>query len=277
MKPELTHGGAVSWALGVMLAFWFVAQEVMLVNPRIAHDLVLMVGVQVVVYLAACALFSARRPGRSFGDLFALRRAPVLLCVAAAVLGLALRAPADYLVTLIEKVFPLPQAALDQLNALLVPKNFVHGVALAVVVGLAGPFVEELLYRGALFTALRAKEGAVAAATTTGILFVVIHLEPRFWPTISILAACLGLLRARSGSLWPGVLMHGVFNGTAVLMQFTGGKADEFALRPSVVGGSLLVAVLALFAALKLASSSAIAERARALDVRPAPEPGVPS
>jgi len=273
VKPDLTHGQAVSWSLSVMLAFLVVAQNVAFFIPSLAHDLVLGVGIEVVVYLSACALFSARRPGRSFEDVFAFRRAPVLLLVVAVALGFAARAPADFLQAAMEKLAPLPKAEHDQLVSLLVPRNRTHAVALAVMVGLAGPFVEELLYRGALFTGLRSMTGAVSAGVTTSLLFTLVHSEPRFWPPLFLLAGCLGFLRAASGSLWPGVLMHGAFNGTAVVMAFSGGKADDFAQRPAIVGASVVACLLLLGLVGVLARGSAIAERARALDAQPAPAP----
>jgi membrane protease YdiL (CAAX protease family) len=277
VKPDLTHGGAASWSLAVMFAWSLVGQLVFAAKPTLATDLVLLVGLQCLVYVAACALFAARRPGRSFEELFAFRRAPVALCIAAVLVGIGLRSPADYATHFIEQVFPLPQARSDALSALLVPHGTAHAVMLTLVVGLAGPFVEELLYRGALFTALRPASGAASVIVTTGLLFVVIHAEPRYWPIIAVLAVILGIVRAVSGSLWPTVLLHGAFNGTAMLMQFAGQKANDVALKPWTVAVSSLVSLGALFAITRLAKSSAIAERARALDVRPAPEAGIQS
>ena len=273
MKPDLTHGQAVSWSLGVMLAFVIAVQNVALFVPSLAHDLVLGVGIQVAVYLSACALFSARRPGRSFEDLFALRRAPVLLLVTALALGLALRAPIDFLQGAMEKVAPMPKEAHDHLAALLVPRNRVHAVALATVVGVLGPVVEELLYRGALFTGLRSAAGVVSASVTTSLLFTLVHAEPRFWPPLFLLACCLAALRAASGSLWPGVLLHGAFNGTAVVMAFSAGKADALLQRPAILVSSTVVSVLLFGVFFKLARGNSIAERARSLDGQPAPAP----
>ncbi len=277
MKPDLTHGRAVGWALGVTLAFMIAAQQVSLLAPRIAHDLVLLVGIEVVVYLAACALFAARRPGRSFEDLFAFRRAPVPLLVAAGALGFGLRAPADFVEEAIQKLAPMPKPVHDEMAALLVPHSTAHAIVLALVVGLAGPFGEELFYRGALFTGLRSSAVPASAAITTSLRCTSIHPEPRFWLPVLLLAGGLGFLRALSGSLWPGVLLHGTFNGTAVVMAFSGGKADELELKPAVVVGSAVVSVLLLLVLARLGRGSAITERARALDVRPMSEPGAPS
>lgn len=277
MKPDLTHGQAIAWSLFVLLALVLTMQEVAFFVPALAHDLVLRAGVEIVVYLVACALFSARRPGRSFEDVFAFRRVSVPLLVVAALLGLSLRAPADFAGEAILKLWPMPKEVYEEFSKILVPRNFAHGVALAVVVGLAGPFVEELLYRGALFTGLRSTADPVSTAMTTGFLFALAHVAPRFWPIYLVVAACLGFLRAASGSLWPCVLMHGVFNGTAVVMAFSPEKSDAFVLSPVVVGVSALLSVLLIAAAALLARQSGIAERARALDVQPRPEPGVGS
>lgn len=277
MKPDLTHGQAIAWSLFVLLALGLTMQEVAHFVPALLHDIVLRAGVEIVVYLVACALFSARRPGRSFEDVFAFRRASVPLLVAAALLGLSLRAPADFAGEAIIKVWPMPKEFYEEASKMLVPRNFGHGVALAVVVGLVGPFVEELLYRGALFTGLRSTADPVSTAMTTGFLFALAHVEPRFWPIYLTLAACLGFLRAASGSLWPCILMHGVFNGTAVVMAFSPEKSDAFVLSPVVVGVSALLSVLLIAALALLARQSGIAERARALDVQPRPEPGVGS
>jgi len=179
VKPELTHGQAASWALSVMLAFMIVGQNVAFITANKGPNLVLAVGVQVVVYLSACALFSARRPGRTFEELFALRRTSVSLLLAGFLLGLALRAPTDFLESLIQKVAPFPKGVEEELAKSLLPHSVGHGVALALAVALAGPFVEELLYRGALFTALRRTAGVVSTTITTGLLFAVAHFEPR--------------------------------------------------------------------------------------------------
>ena len=277
MKPDLTHGQAIAWSALVLFALVFTMQEVAYFVPSVSHDLVLRAGVEIVVYLVACALFSARRPGRSFEDVFAFRRTSVPLLVVAALLGLSLRAPADFAGEAILKVWPMPKEVYDEYSKILVPRNFGHGVALAVVVGLAGPFVEELLYRGALFTGLRSSADPASTAMTTGFLFALAHVAPRFWPIYLVVAACLGLLRAASGSLWPCILMHGVFNGTAVVMAFSPEKSDAFVLSPLVVGVSALASVLLVVTAVFLARRSGIAERARALDVQPRPAQGAPS
>lgn len=277
VENDLTHVDVVAWSLGVTLASVTVAQQLFIFAPNAAHDLVVLVGTQLPVYLGACALFAARRPGRNFEELFGLRRAPVALLVTAFLLGIALHAPAERLNALITQRFPLPKEVMAALESELIPRNPVHAVVLALVVAVAGPFVEELLYRGALYTGLRRTATAQRAALTTGALFTVSHLELRSWLPIFLLACCLGFVRARSGSLWPGILLHGAFNGTTLALTWLGPKTEEASLSTAVVAGSAFGAVVLVLLSARLAQKSDLAGRARALDgIAPSGDGAIP-
>jgi membrane protease YdiL (CAAX protease family) len=265
-RTDLTHGDVVAWALGVTLVCWIVAQQLFLAAPNAARDLVVLVGTQLPVYLAGCALFAARRPGKSFEELFALRRAPLGLLAAAFLLGLCVHAPAEKLNAFITNLFPMSHAQSEELAQKLLPHGIVHAAVLVVVVAAAGPFVEELLYRGALYTGLRTTASAPSAAMTTGLLFTLIHLEPRAWLPIFLLACCLGYVRALSGSLWPGVLLHAAFNASTLTLTWLGPKIEDFWLSPWFVAGSSVAALLLIVLSGRLAQKSDLAEKARALD-----------
>jgi membrane protease YdiL (CAAX protease family) len=265
-RPDVTNGDAVAWALGVTLAWWITVQQVMLLVPKASQDLVVLFGTQLPIYLGACALFAMRRPGRSFEELFALRRAPALLLVTGLLLGIALHAPAEGINQLVSKVFPMPAQVSEELSTRLVPRDTAHAAVLALIVAGVGPFVEELLYRGALFTGLRSGTTALSATITTGLLFTLVHLEPRWWLPIFLMASCIGYLRAQTGSLWPGVLLHGAFNGMTLALTWAGPRAEKVAASPAVLIASCVLVVLLLLVSARLAQKSVLAERARALD-----------
>lgn len=265
-RPDLTHGDAVGWAIGVTLAWWFTVSQVLVLVPRAAHDLVLLFGAQLPVYLGACALFAKRRPGKTFEELFALRRAPVGLLVAGLLLGFALHAPAERLSELITHYFPMRAEVSEELTSRLKPHGTAHAALLLIIIAGVGPFVEELLYRGALFTGLRTGTNAASATITTGLMFTLVHQEPRWWLPIFVMAACIGYLRAQSGSLWPGVLLHGAFNGSTLALTWGGPRLEGIAASTRVWVGSSLLALLLLFVVARLAKRSPLAERARSLD-----------
>jgi uncharacterized protein len=90
--------------------------------------------------------------------------------------------------------------------------------ALAIMAATTAPLVEELVYRGVLYSALHKVAGMVWAVIGTSILFVLVHvLQYRnnigVIIVISVLSLSLTLVRAFTGKLLPCFIMHLVFNG----------------------------------------------------------------
>lgn len=89
---------------------------------------------------------------------------------------------------------------------------------LAFAAGITAPFVEELVYRGVLYSALRKTINTIAAVIIVTILFAGVHvLEYRnnlgVILAVSILSLGLTMLRAYSGRLLPCFIVHLIFNG----------------------------------------------------------------
>jgi len=90
------------------------------------------------------------------------------------------------------------------------------------------PIVEETVFRGFIFTGLRGKLKFVWAAVLTSLLFATAHLEfgsgkPLLWVAgldTFTLSLALCYLREKTGSLWPGILLHALKNGVAFLSLF---------------------------------------------------------
>ena len=88
--------------------------------------------------------------------------------------------------------------------------------------GLLPALIEEWMYRGVLWNALRPIAGRSITIVSTAVLFAFLHglnggfileLPPRF-----VMGLLLGWLRARTGSLWPCVLAHFLHNAAATLV-----------------------------------------------------------
>jgi len=78
------------------------------------------------------------------------------------------------------------------------------------------PIFEEALCRGlgyALFEPL----GAPVAIAVTALAFALAHGAVVDFPVLLVIGLGLGYLRARSGSLYPCIAIHGVFNGVGLL------------------------------------------------------------
>lgn len=93
-------------------------------------------------------------------------------------------------------------------------------IAFFLVVAVLAPVVEELTYRGLGFTLL-APYGTWVAILVTGVLFGAAHGLVAGLPVLTIFGIVVAWLRSRTGSVYPSMLLHGVFNGTALLLSVT--------------------------------------------------------
>jgi membrane protease YdiL (CAAX protease family) len=90
--------------------------------------------------------------------------------------------------------------------------------AFFVAVAVVAPIVEELTYRGLGFSLL-APYGTVVAVVVTGALFGVAHGLLVALPILVIFGLVVGWLRAKTESVYPSMILHGIFNGVAVVVS----------------------------------------------------------
>jgi membrane protease YdiL (CAAX protease family) len=79
------------------------------------------------------------------------------------------------------------------------------------------PLLEEIAFRGVILEQLRDPFGSRPAVVVVSILFSVIHLAMVSFLPFAALALVLAALRLRTGSLWPAILGHAMFNGATML------------------------------------------------------------
>ena len=85
-------------------------------------------------------------------------------------------------------------------------------VAMTVMAGIVAPIAEELAFRGLLFPWLRARLGVPAGAVLSGLCFALLHGVILLVPALTMIGIALALIYEQSGSLWPAIVTHGVFN-----------------------------------------------------------------
>jgi membrane protease YdiL (CAAX protease family) len=90
--------------------------------------------------------------------------------------------------------------------------------AFFVVVTVVAPAVEELTYRGVGF-ALLAPYGTWTAILVTGFLFGAAHGLLVALPVLTVFGIIVGWLRSKTASVYPPMLVHAVFNGTALVVS----------------------------------------------------------
>jgi membrane protease YdiL (CAAX protease family) len=90
----------------------------------------------------------------------------------------------------------------------------------ALVIAVVDPFTEELTFRGLGFTLL-ARFGQFVAVTGTALAFALAHGLVAGLLPLFIFGVGVALLRLRTGSVYPGMLLHACFNGAVLAIAAT--------------------------------------------------------
>jgi membrane protease YdiL (CAAX protease family) len=171
---------------------------------NVAVQYAILLAVVLAIAGASRTLLAARRP-RSWA--FALRLAAgvfVAIYVTSAVLDQFLQAGREQ---------GLTPSHWESAHAGQYAANFV-------MIALVGPVVEELTYRGLGYTLLE-RWGRWTAIVATGLLFGLSHGLVEGLPVLTVFGIGLGWLRSRVDSVYPGMAVHGVFNGLALILAVT--------------------------------------------------------
>lgn len=94
---------------------------------------------------------------------------------------------------------------------------------LAIMATFTAPVVEEVIYRGILYSAFQRTFGVSIAIVLVTILFAAVHIPQNYNDLVAISMICLvslilTLIRARTGNLLPCIALHFVFNGVQSLL-----------------------------------------------------------
>lgn len=88
-----------------------------------------------------------------------------------------------------------------------------------VVIGLLAPFVEELVFRGAILRSLlQWTPRHWLAIAISALFFALIHANPAQMPHAFTIGLLLGWMYYRTGSIIPGIIYHWVNNSVAFVM-----------------------------------------------------------
>lgn len=168
------------------------------------------------IWLGAVLWIAAGRP-----DLLALRRPRSI----ARATGLAVSAiVAIYAVEAIVSLIPLPESPGKEQG--LAPSHWepAHAGAFAaniVLFAIVAPFVEELTFRG-VGQSLLAFIGRWPSIVTVGVAFGLAHGLLEALLVLVPFGIALAWLRDRTDSVYPGMVVHGLFNGVALAAAVLG-------------------------------------------------------
>jgi uncharacterized protein len=101
------------------------------------------------------------------------------------------------------------------------PEHAAAYIANGLVIVVVAPFVEELTFRG-LGYSLLARYGRWVAIVGTGLAFGLAHGLVDAFPILAAFGCGLAYLRSRIDSVYPGMIVHGLFNAIALTVAVSG-------------------------------------------------------
>lgn len=128
-----------------------------------------------------------------------------------------------------------PEQENDLIRMLKTSRSVVFIVA--IVATFTAPLVEEVIYRGVLYSAFERALGVPSAFALVTFLFAVVHV-PQYYPSYStifllaLLSVVLTAIRVRSENLWPCIVLHTLFNGIQSTFLVLGAMSGELEKAP---------------------------------------------
>ncbi len=226
--------------LAIMIGLSFAAPHVLveLMGPQMENMTAITVGMTVITFLCGFGLqvwYIAkvlRADGISFRQMLALNldalQGSWWAATWRAALTVALGVACGQLIQLLP-FLPAPNQSIAKFMGSL---NGPSLLAMGLLAAVAAPVLEEVVFRGFLFSMLRAQftRGRLGsflgsqnaadwtASVVSGAIFAVAHMEPSAMPALFIFGVLMAELYRRSGSLVCPMLAHGINNGMGVLL-----------------------------------------------------------
>lgn len=220
-RPRPTVGEA-AMTLALLFPTYYLASNILaqLAPAQIAPRLIVNALVLIAVF-GGLPLLAAVYCRDSLRTTYRLARPAAVAVLGAVVMGLGLWTWAHELFLLGEMfgIEGLDASKISRVEALVAEFRTIPPWLILACLALAPAIVEELCFRGYLFSALSEKLSAAQVIGLTAVLFGLFHmltgstlLVERFLPT-TMLGVALGWLAWRTGSVWPGILLHLTHNG----------------------------------------------------------------
>jgi len=149
---------------------------------------------------------------------FSLFAPRVLAVIGAALIGLSLW-PFAHEFTLFTKTFQLDDRFEAVAREIIERVRSINPVALVLAYAVIPATFEEFCFRGYLYNAVRSKTTAMQTVLITALIFGLFHfvtqgaLSAERLANSTLLGIVLGWIRYKSGSIWPGIVMHTCHNG----------------------------------------------------------------
>ncbi len=100
----------------------------------------------------------------------------------------------------------------------LVKNQSISNNILLIVVAFIGPVIEEVFFRGFLYSAFKKNWGVLPALLLSSVLFSIVHLQLYSFVPLMIIGWLLAYIFEKTKSLFPAIFLHGVYNLILILI-----------------------------------------------------------
>ena len=235
-----------------------------------------------VLLLALPALLWASVGKQDLREVFSWRRASGREDVGAVLMALGFLPWVQTVVVVQNHLLPKLMHSQDDGAAFLLPLLAQHPWLMVTLLPLSAAFSEELLFRGPLQKVLLRRMSAGLAVTVGGFLFAAAHLDLPGILVRMALGVLLGVLVLRGRSIFPAMVLHGIYDAAALgsaawdvhaqgltATLHTAAQNDMGVSRAELIGGPVVGTVLL---ALGWGLCVSAWRRRDAVRVAPAPE-----
>jgi membrane protease YdiL (CAAX protease family) len=207
---------AAGWTLVAVLFFYFTLSVADSLRAGAQKDVVTQATCCALAYsLTLFVILRVHEPEGSIRNVLALKMPPLLTIPLAVIAGAGLAAPAAWLNQVMLARFPYSDAEKEQLETFVGGSSYdttPKKIALVVVMVFLMPLLDELFFRGALFTPLRKRarlEPVIMATAAYETLSSSSHVRVMF--SLLALSLALSWIRGMSGSSIPAILARMAF------------------------------------------------------------------
>ncbi|MFC6464623.1 CPBP family intramembrane glutamic endopeptidase [Marinilactibacillus sp. GCM10026970] len=145
---------------------------------------------------------------------FSLQKSKVMIW---GVVGFVIAVVSQYIATLIEVNFlGTPITSQNTQGILEIVKRYPYFI---VIVSIAGPIMEEFVFRKVLFGLSVGKIGGVGAAIISSLAFALIHFDGRIL-VYSVMGLVFSWLYYKTKNIWTPIIAHCLMNTFAILVEF---------------------------------------------------------
>jgi Predicted metal-dependent membrane protease len=168
------------------------------------------------VFTVAILFFVYAVQKRKFVNEISLRKTPPIPMAVVAVCAVAFQ----FVTVVAISAIPIS----DELTEILeqVGQRLMGGSPVLKVINIAiiTPIVEEVVFRGFIFSRLRKAMNPVAAAAISGVMFGLVHGNIIAFVYATVLGIFMALVMEKYNSILPAILCHMVFNGTNLALEY---------------------------------------------------------